>query len=333
MYHHEALLIVFAVYSFVREFISIVFGAPISAVAEPTYLLFNLIVLISLSTMISYNQDDNKESSIILIKHISLGSTVAIFVALIGCLYSGVQFYGGNVSARATGFFNNPNQLGYFALCTQGIFLVLRYSGLISLSRSLVLIIITTFLVFLSLSKAAIIGSLFATLIFSLSERGSRTLMMFVAPALPLVAAIISFSDSSIFSRLHAFQRISSIGSQGDDSLEARGYLIHRFFDSFFDYLFGIGSRGVLDHLGHEIHSTIFSPFGSYGSIGFILFLTALILWFYKCTCLFGFLKTSSIIVPLMLYGVAHNGTRFTVLYLLIFLSLRCGSTFLSKER
>ena len=225
--------------------------------------------------------------------------------------------------ARDTLFFDNPNQLGYYALLAACVITLTQrrlkiglftssiaitgcgYLALISASRSAVAgVVILVILSVFSNPRLIVIGSLFAVLLF-------------VAGG-PVARAVDSMQH-----------RMSS--SRGDESLsffEQRGY--DRIWSNK-EYLVlgaGEGARArfqettVIKHA--EIHSSIGTIVFSYGIVGlglFILFIARLVEgspW-----------RTMLVLLPPLTYTVAHQGLRFTMLWVLLalFVALKSPAT------
>ncbi|WP_165404520.1 O-antigen ligase family protein [Pigmentiphaga kullae] len=250
-----------------------------------------------------------------------VGLAAAALIAVGGVFFMGygstIDFEGG----RSIGTFNNPNQLGYFSVCLFSLAAALYLRGSISRLILLAFIVTAVFLAIASLSKAAMVACAFGVLsiVYRMSKSKAGILLGLLLSAILVLASFFLFTSGQLddYKFTH---RLSSIGSQSDDSLEGRGYGILLDVDAI-QLLFGHGSEGVSKILGHELHSTIGSFFANYGLIGGILFIVFLIFWFKKTWNNYGFTGLLTIVVPPMLYGLTHNGSRFTVFWLLLALS------------
>src|SRR5690606_40601796 len=71
-------------------------------------------------------------------------------------------------------------------------------------------------------------------------------------------------------------KRLQGIANESDSSLESRGY--YGFLEGNTIQVFlGLGTKGVADIVGHEVHSTLASVLNNYGVFGFIMFMGALV--------------------------------------------------------
>lgn len=216
---------------------------------------------------------------------------------------------------RQTLFFNNPNQLGYWAVLSATMFCMLAKRLRVRLIFQLPMLAIFGYVVALSLSKGAIIAFLTLGLIH-FSRKWSHMAMLvlicvpivYLASDLPLIEDVVG--------------RLENIGHQSDDSLHGRGYdriwLYPRYL------FFGAGELGLVrfpeTHI--ELHSTLGTVVFSYGAIGVLLF--GLLLW--------QLLRVSNwslmlYLVPAFLYGLAHQGLRFSLLWVLFAMIAAVGAS------
>ena len=78
----------------------------------------------------------------------------------------------------------------------------------------------------------------------------------------------------------------------------------------------------MADIVGHEVHSTLGSVINNYGFLGLILFSAVLAIWAFRLWQSYGAVGMISIAGPAMLYGITHNGIRFTIFWLLFAASM-----------
>lgn len=262
---------------------------------------------------------------------------LSLAIATIGLLIGGVSLSidtSSEVAYRSIGTFNNPNQLGYYGACALSIAFILYWQRIISPLVCFAMILLSVFLVIASLSKAASISSIAAVVAFTvnlfpgffakivlkpkamhcivlISLLGFATYYFFAGGGLPLVD----------LENLKIFDRLSSIGSQNDDSLDGRGYWII-WNSGVFELLFGYGLSGVRALIGHELHSTFFSFFANYGLLVGSLYVCMFFAAYCKSVKTLGHIRSIISYAPILLYGITHNGSRFTVLYLFIALAI-----------
>lgn len=214
------------------------------------------------------------------------------------------------VSASGTGvretlFFNNPNQLGYWSLLSASIFLICtRHVPVRTLVQTVTLLCLA-YMAALSLSKAAMIS--FVLLLGVHLLRSPKLVIV----ALGVAAVALAFSSEvGIVERVSA--RLENIGDQSDDSASGRGY------DRIVKYpehlLIGAGEGGFQRFSGveYELHSTFGTILFSYGLIGSALFLV-LMYHVFRCGGYFQF----AYLLPSFVYGLTHQGLRFSLIWLL----------------
>lgn len=230
-----------------------------------------------------------------------------------------VLFFSGN-EIRATGTFNNPNQLGYWSLLSIALLIVVKRDQKINaLDLSLIFIVLITQI--LSLSKAGILSMLFCVGILFFSRLLTNKHRILIVSIALIVTIYTAFSDGGLSKRiqdLNALQalytRISTIGTQGDDSLGGRGY--DRIIKNPHLTIFGAGEGANWRYSiqNKELHSGLATLIFSYGPTGFVIFFTFLFFafkgtpWRYKM-----------LLVPIMMYGLTHQNIRFT--YFWVFLA------------
>jgi len=227
-------------------------------------------------------------------------------------------FNGGFTGVRATGSFNNPNQLGFYGLLMISLLIILNNKLKVSLKTFLMGISIALFLVLISLSNAAILSAL-GLIFFSLfkDNRYKKEILMIAFFAIFLIIFLYYFTDlleqNSLVNSVQ--QRVRSIGENNDDNLEGRGY--NRIFDYPKYWVFGAGEGGFNRFGGFlggsEMHSTIGNIQVSYGLIGTILFSSFLGYIFIKDK-----FKNSYVIIFVLIYGLTHNGIRNTLFWIIL---------------
>jgi hypothetical protein len=117
------------------------------------------------------------------------------------------------------------------------------------------------------------------------------------------------------------YDRLSSIGVHGDDSLDGRGYNLLYTFGAF-ELLMGYGPSVVNNLIGHELHSTFGSYFVNYGILGGSLYLLFFFYSYQQCARSLGVIRSAICFSPVVLYGITHNGSRFSIVYLFIVCSV-----------
>ena len=228
---------------------------------------------------------------------------------------------GGSSGVRNVGTFNNPNQLGYYALlitalimfCANQVNTRVRWTVL-GISSGLIL-------AFTSLSKAAILsylGLVFVFILKNLLNKKNIKKMIIVLVMLISSYSLIN-STTNILNENQVLQsvetRLNSIGDDSDDNLEGRGY--GRIIDFPEYWVFGAGEgefnrfSGPLQ--GYEFHSTLGNIQVSYGLIGLILYILLLL----SVTKGNGY-SNFYIIIFILIYGITHNGIRNSLFWILV---------------
>ena len=283
---------------FIRQ-LSFAMDEGILALMPFLYIFYNALLFLAVCKFLSSHD----------MSALRIGVILSILIAVLGVVLMGFSLVVIDDGAyRVTGTFNNPNQTGYFSICLAGIAASLFLSG--ELSRTIFISIFAgcIFLAILSLSKAAMVGISFYLLIFL---RWNELIKM--VPLIAVISPILIFSVNIDFEDLKFIDRLAQIGSDSDDSLEARGYGV--LFDPDIRIIYGWGEGYVQNVTGHETHSTIGNIIISYGLVGFTVFVLFLSLIFLRVSKRFGLIVTIGLIAPVMLYGITHNGFRFSIFW------------------
>ena len=237
-----------------------------------------------------------------------------LLVFLVGILNLDYLF-SNNDTLRRTVTFNNPNQLGYWALMIMTLFFILKnilslekikYYNILFISS----ILMTLYLTIISLSKAAAISIIF---LFIFNSINNYKILSFLALISIAIFSYVELHEDNIISRIS--HRINDIGEASDDNLEGRNY------DRIWKYkeylIFGAGEGTVQERFekDNEIHSTFGTIFFSYGIIGLLSFL--LFLLQYLKINKYSFI---TFLIPVLLYGLTHMGLRSKIFWIILLL-------------
>lgn len=309
------------VYVMLRELTVTMNNSDIASLLSPIYFVFNLMVL-----MLVYHVDEERSN-------LKMAVILGGCIATLGVLILGVSFVRAETTFRAIGTFNNPNQLGYFSVCFLSMSYLLYSCGRVSTRFFLVLMGIGFFCGFVSLSKSAIVSNLMVLIAFLLSINLKKKVIVFFSLCAAIVIVITNdLIPMELIQSSELYYRFDKLGQESDSSLASRGYLL--FFESGpIELLFGMGSEGVKAFFGQETHSSIISMLNSYGLIGLFVFLFLLAIWFLKVNQAFGFVGFLGICTPAVLYGLAHNGNRFVMFWLLVAMSVSMARTTIQARR
>ena len=275
------------------------------------YYSFNFLVVLSVYGFLTSDRLAN-------LKWALVGATG---IALLGVLTisSGTVVSGG--AGRAVGTFNNPNQLGYFSVCIGSIFFLLFRAGYLHYLSCMLLVGAATLLAIFSLSKAAMIALSFMLAFQAAPKKLTVKSFIFSAVFLGIVGLSISYLlVGGYLDEFRFYNRLANMQNESDSSLEVRGYLAF-LQGSDMQIIFGLGDNTTKSILGYEVHSTFMNVMTNYGVIGLVLLLMFLSNWVIAIWRSFGFSAVCGVCGPSMLYGITHNGMRFTAFWILIALS------------
>lgn len=289
---------------------SLVDAAPL--LKSNLYYVFNFIVCLTIFQMRSVRGSSHT------LKLYLLGCFLSVIVALIGVLMN-YRWRG-----RASGSFNNPNQLGYF--CIVVLTAVTFFAKKIKPSLRLILVVFCVGMSLLSMSKASIVASavlLFAYFINSRDRVGPAKLVSVLLSiiAVGVVIYILMYADWEFLNEqpivVSLRRRLGSITTENDSDLgSGRGYDRLREIGLWVLSGVGEGANGRFATMtGKEVHSLYASFIVSYGFIGFFMLiwivskpLFASKRYFRSLLCISGVLA----------YCVTHNGIRSTLLWALL---------------
>ena len=209
---------------------------------------------------------------------------------------------------RSEVFFNNPNQLGFYALLAACVVAVCQKRVGLGLVKTGLVLLGCAYLALLSASRAAVggIAILFVVLVFA----NPRIFIVatIAAGALFVLGGPVDEIVESTQARVE-HRRAESL-------IEGRGY--ERLWDYKEYAVLGAGEGGIyrfVEKQEHriEIHSSAGTILFSYGLVGVGLFLA--FLW---STLRGARLRLAVMVLPSLSYTIAHQGLRFTSLWLLL---------------
>lgn len=232
---------------------------------EPKFYMFNIYFFYNVIIMINIVKICFKNKVDILTQSLSLS-------LLLLCVFHVIGLGRYNYGFRYNGFFNDPNQMAFWALCSCSLICILSSLKTIRLLSFGMCV----YICIASASRSALVGLLilFIGLIFSCYDiKGPIRLKYFkilaISTCLLIILPIISYLLSSIEDVSLLFDRFLS--TDFEDQADIRGY--SRFL-KYPEYLiFGAGQ--ALDErfsTNNEVHSTWAAFAFYYGIIGFSLF-------------------------------------------------------------
>lgn len=207
-------------------------------------------------------------------------------------------------------FFNNPNQVGYYAILAATLFFLGSRRFPLSVGYQVCFYAAVIYLNLLCLSKAALAAVAFL-LVLVLLER-PLTLLLGIGIAAVVLAGtfLVQDADSGLLSNLTRRMAVR----EADETWEGRGY--DRIWNEPQYLFFGAGEgayqrfRSVLNS---ELHSSLGNLLFSYGLIGLGLFGYGLFL-----ICRGADLRLLLALVPTFIFGLFHPGLRFTLFWVLL---------------
>lgn len=306
-----AYLFAFALYA---AFVNIVWAMIIhqwSAALPAAYYLYNVALYYCVLTLLS-----SRGAFAINILSKVITYSICVIAVMVMALGASIGTY-----ARELAFFNNPNQLGYWALLSVCCAATLHLVNKMGKRHALISYLGGALLIVLSLGKAAMLS---AAMVFIYVA--TRKTLYAVFTALAVIVLIIFSGSQALFSAglyNRVLPRLENIGHQTDDSLAGRGY------DRIFEYpqylLLGAGEGNLIERFGSdpsELHSTIGTVVFSYGVVGLLIFLRAL---FLICRCATP--HSWALMLAPMLYGLTHQGIRFSVFWIFLALLTYVGTS------
>lgn len=306
-------LLIFAIflYSFLVEGVYTMMGGDHAMMIHSIFFLYNFLITCAVYLYCREHGLSALVPGLMIASVIAAGTVIA----------SGVDLREIGEGGRSTGTFNNPNQLGYFSVCLLSLTYLLYRHGQLRYAVALGMFATALFLAISSLSKAAMLAN-FVVIPFALKPSFSRnSLVLWAIGAVGMAVALLVTYQRGAFDDYLFMQRLANMAGEDDSSLASRGYFT--FLDgNALQVLFGLGTRNVLEIVGHEVHSTFASVLNNYGLFGFLLFFGALGVWWLKLREAYGLVGVFCLAGPAMLYGITHNGLRFTIFWLLFAASM-----------
>lgn len=222
-------------------------------------------------------------------------------------------------SIRVTGFFNNPNQLGLYALVA--ITILLFFKDKLNKIRYLpyIAILCSIYIILVSLSKAAILGMIALFVLTFVFNNKKKLINIIVVIAAVLVIA--TGLGDTLYEKIcsipiikTAATKIERMSNESDSNLgTGRGY--DRLKEIGLNIIEGVGEGDFnrFDTLsGSEIHSAYASILCYYGILGFSLLLLFIL------GALGKNYSNYVLLSGILLYGMTHQIWRNTLIWMLI---------------
>jgi len=263
----------------------------------PLFYFFNIAVFVCASIMSRANAERFLRLTVDVVFATVIFQVIASFVI-------STQLYRGQV------FFNNPNQLGFYALLSASLIAVCQRRLNLSKLKCGIAVSGCAYLALLSASRAAVAGImlLMAVLMFS----SPRTIILVFLASVGMLTV-----GGPVKTALDRSQARTVEERSGNKSFsEVRGY--DRMW-KYPEYLVVGAGEGDLERFaepgerGHELHSSFGTLLFGYGIVGISLFA-----WFVFRLVRGAPLREAMMLLPVLIFTVAHNGLRFTSFWVLL---------------
>ena len=314
---------IFIFWTFIVNLFVFIFWFQTNTLLSSFYYVYNyLILLLTLSFFIL-----SGNSFLTKIYYSFFISIILVFLVAIlnfDYLFADKYFY------RRAVTFNNPNQLGYWALMVMTALFILK--KILSLNKVkyfniifVLGILMTLYLSIISLSKASTISIIILIILNSIKN---FKIILFLSLFSIAFFSYAELEEDNFISRID--KRLSDVGEANDDNLEGRNY--DRIL-KYPEYLFFGAGEGTIEQRfdkDNEIHSTIGTIIFSYGFFGTLLFS----LFLFSCIRenKYSFL---SFLIPLLLYSITHMGLRsktFWIILILVIINNRIDKVYSNEK-
>jgi hypothetical protein len=217
-------------------------------------------------------------------------------------------FRGGEGNLRGSMFFNNPNQLGYYALLVACLMVLCQPTLKLGVFRTSSTLLGCAYLAFLSASRAAVGGIAILFVLMTFTNRKVLIASLAVILGTAMFGGPIARMMDATEERIEYRKNESLLESRGYDRL-----WLHE------EYLPIGAGEGDFERFADrpsdakEIHSSAATVLFSYGIVGAILFLIFTVRVLSRSR-----LRELALAVPVLAYTITHQGLRFTMLWILL---------------
>ena len=290
----------FTVWVFVVNFAWALVSLKISRkdfVLHPFFYLFNASIFVCALILARANRER--------FLRITVDVVFATIVVQVGASF----FY--HAEYRGQLFFNSPNQLGYYALLSACLFAMSQRPLGITRLKASVGVTCCAYLAVLSASRSSVAG--ICVLLFVLLFSNPRTIILASLAAIALVSLGGPIADAIDISQKRALEdrdpHTSFAEERGYDRIWRNPhYLVTGAGEGHYERF--IAREG--DHR-RELHSSFGSVVFAYGIVGMTLFMI-----FFVRVVRGASLRMMLMLVPALVYTVAHQGLRFTMFWVVL---------------
>jgi hypothetical protein len=231
-----------------------------------------------------------------------------VLVTILGCVVGSLWTEGN----RTEVFFNGPNQLGFYALLSASLFAMAQRPVGISRLKASIGISACAYLALLSGSRASLAGILLLLVLLVFSN--PKMIILGALASMGLVAiASGPITESLEFNEKRAFEN----RNPNESFAEERGY--DRIWRFPHHLVLGAG-EGAYDRFitragthFREVHSSFGSLLFGYGIVGLGIFMA-----FFVRVIRGAATRSIMLLMPVLVFTVAHQGLRFTMLWVLL---------------
>lgn len=313
--HTKSFLFIGILFIFYTTFINIIWMFLLedlySFIDKPFFYIYNYLIAVLIISLYAYYD----------VKIIKLIYRSVITSVLLQTIIFFIN--GGYTGGRMIGSFNNPNQLGYYALLCTSILIVASNKLEVKPFWFIITYFSNALLIIASLSSATIISYMILTLFFVLSKIKNKQLKrnFIVCLMIILIGLLIINNKTNFFEKSLMIKGLQTRSATVES--KTSGIVTQRGYDRLIKYpeywIFGAGEGAYLQRFGihMEFHSLLGNIQVSYGIIGLLLFLRLLFLSAKKN----GF-RDWYILLSILVYGITHNGVRNSLLWVLLSLML-----------
>lgn len=263
---------------------------------HPMFYLFNAAVFLSAVVIARPNPERFLRTTVDIVY-------VTVVLSLVAAFVTPGQY-------RTQGLFNSPNQLGYYALLSACLFAMTQRPLGISRLRASAGVAMCGYLAFVAASRASLAGIIVLLLVLFFSDP-----KLIIAGALA-AAAIVSIGGPVAHKLEFNQKRALEDRNPHESFAEERGYDRLWRFPRYLVLGAGEGDyeRFTTDgRVAREVHSSFGSLLFSYGIVGVALFLV-----FAGRVIRGASRRTFLLLVPALVYTVAHQGLRFTMFWVVL---------------
>lgn len=271
----------------------------LSYIVSTIYWIFNLILFLVLTSLEKTNIQK-------LFFYLKCFIPVSLIINVIIWAVGGGRY---DFNPRYNGYFNDPNQMAFWVLCSCAIGLIL-FNGF---KYKIFIYSLSFFLILLTMSRSATIGFLILTLGLVFQHKSRLDLKIIFS----LISLLMAFASFFILLNFGFLDNIVVRFSEGIESNDQQAS--DRGLTNIIDYpqylLFGAGQGAyyLFSPTNHEIHSTWFGILFYYGVIGLFLFLSFLFNIFKKL----NFAEKIIFLSP-MFYGFFTYNARTLAFWFLV---------------